>query len=179
MSSWISTYGGGQFDFLNPRKEDINLESVATSLSKLCRFAGHIDGFYSVAEHCVNVSRVLPKPFRLKGLVHDVSEAWCVDIPAPLKNLPQLKGYRDIELRVQGVVFEWVGLEPGMPHEVHVADKRMGATEARWLQNPVPNWVWTRGIYEGFQIEGWNHEKAREMFIRRFEELTWENRRTA
>jgi len=60
MTKWITTYGGRKVNLYHPFSvDDIDINDIAHSLSKLCRFAGHTKKFYSVAEHCVHVSNVL------------------------------------------------------------------------------------------------------------------------
>ena len=46
---------------LNFKKEDAILSDIATSLSKQCRYNGHLEGFYSVAEHSVIMSKALER----------------------------------------------------------------------------------------------------------------------
>ena len=54
---WMQTHTGGQFWPLDPRIEDINILDISASLSKINRYAGHTLDFYSVAEHCVLITR--------------------------------------------------------------------------------------------------------------------------
>ena len=49
---WIETYTGKQFWFLNPTPEMFDIEDIAHALSMVCRYAGHVTHFYSVAAHC-------------------------------------------------------------------------------------------------------------------------------
>jgi hypothetical protein len=52
-AQWLQTNSGGRFYPFNPRVEDVNIADIAHALSLLCRYGGHVDRFYSVAEHCV------------------------------------------------------------------------------------------------------------------------------
>ena len=45
----IRTYTGRYFDILNPQAKDVSIIDIA--LSQLCRFTGHTEEFYSVAQH--------------------------------------------------------------------------------------------------------------------------------
>lgn len=63
---------------------------VASALSNICRFAGNVRRFYSVAEHCVLVATILrarnaPPRVQLAGLLHDAFEYVTGDITSPTK----------------------------------------------------------------------------------------------
>lgn len=69
-----------------PKPEQFNLEAIAHGLSMQVRFNGHIDHFYSVAQHSVYVSRVTRlREAKLWGLMHDAAEYVIGDIPTPVK----------------------------------------------------------------------------------------------
>jgi hypothetical protein len=90
LGNWMQTQFGNQFWPLDPRPEDFDIKEIASALGKACRYAGHCFGFYSVAEHSVLVSQIVPPEFALTALMHDATEAYLVDIPRPLK--PYLTG---------------------------------------------------------------------------------------
>ena len=93
--SYINTQSGRHFNYQRQRSEDICIEDIATALSHECRFAGHTDHFYSVAQHSVLVSEMLPPELALEGLLHDAMEAYFKDIPTPLKSL--MPGYKKLD----------------------------------------------------------------------------------
>ena len=62
---WILTYSGIEFWPLDPRPEDVRIEDIAHALSMQCRFAGHCDRFYSVAEHSIRVADLVPREDKL------------------------------------------------------------------------------------------------------------------
>jgi len=57
IGDWIQMNNGKPFWPLDPRLSEITLEDIARSLSMQCRWNGHCKEFYSVAQHCVLVSR--------------------------------------------------------------------------------------------------------------------------
>lgn len=138
---WIETFTGKQFHPWDPRISDICIEDIAHALSQLCRFCGHCKKFYSVSEHCVAVSKLLMDWFphnrdlHIAGLLHDGSEAYCADMPKPLKDHPDLAGYKALELSVLDVVFDAFAVDRSLiSHKaLHEADRLMGAIEAREL----------------------------------------------
>jgi hypothetical protein len=88
----IETASGMRYDFENPKPETILLEDIAHALSNVCRFAGHIRRFNSVAEHSVLVSRIVEVTtndayWSAVALLHDGHEAYIWDAPSPVKPL--------------------------------------------------------------------------------------------
>lgn len=134
--NWMQTFSGRQFWPLDPRPEEIDLDDIATALSRACRYAGHCERFYSVAEHSVHVANVLPPHLALKGLLHDATEAYLVDIPRPIK--PFLAGYMEIEQRLWEAVARRFGLTPDMPPEIKAADNAVLLAEAEQIMKPHP-----------------------------------------
>lgn len=132
MKPTIALASGRHFNLLQPESNQPPLvEDIAHALSNLCRFTGHTNGFYSVAQHSLYVSRLLPPELELAGLLHDAAEAFIGDVSSPLKAcLPE---YRRIEQRLEAWLAKHFGIPHPMPLEVKVADLRMLATEKRDL----------------------------------------------
>ena len=170
--AWIQTHSGRRFSPTNPDHNAIVLQDIAHSLSMQCRFSGHSKKFYSVGQHSVLVSYICDSSDALWGLLHDASEAYCVDVPRPLKRSGLLQGYIDIENRVQEAVCRRFGLAYKEPPSVKIADTQLLATEARDLISPLhPDWTQPVEALP-FIIEPWGPEKTKDMFIKRFFELT-------
>ncbi len=113
--NFIYTYSGVSFSPLYASTDDIKGEDIAHALSYICRANGHFSGFYSVAQHCLScveeaVAREHPRHIQLACLLHDASEAFISDITRPVKlELPE---YREIEKRLQAVIYRRYGLDP-------------------------------------------------------------------
>lgn len=126
----IMLSNGKYMNFLDPDPDAVDIETIAASLSKQCRFSGHTKRFYSVAEHCYRASYVAPAAHALAALLHDAAEAFVVDVPTPLKSL--LPDYRVIELRFHDLIETKFNVVIDHP-EVKRADLIMLATEGRDL----------------------------------------------
>ena len=135
----IQTYTGKHVDPFNLRPEQIDIQDIAHSLSLQCRFNGHCKEFYSVAEHSIRVSNILPAEFKLWGLLHDATEAYLGDIITPIKKELCVFGplgddsLKIIEEWAAKVIAQKFGLVWPMPEEVHHADRVLLATEFRDL----------------------------------------------
>ncbi len=168
--SWIQTYSGKQFFPLDPRPEDIDIRDIAHSLSLQCRFNGHCLEFYSVADHSLHVSRLLPRELTLWGLLHDAGEAYLTDLPRPIKH--SVEGYNELEERMLEVIARRFDLPWPMPAEVLRADDVALVTEARDLMAPAPaSWGMTvEPVPEA--IVPLAPGDSEQMFLARFRELT-------
>lgn len=171
--SYISTFTGKHFDFINICAEDISIEDIAQGLSNECRFAGQIDSFYSVAQHSVHVSQIVPPEYALEALLHDAAEAYCRDLPTPLKAL--LPEYKAIEKTIQSVICDKWNLPTVISDVVHYADLTMLATERRDLDVDGDNqWPILEGIPSSdlITVKPMLPIQARAMFIHRYNQLT-------
>jgi len=128
--SWMRTFTGLQFDFLNIKACQIHILDIAHSLANQCRFTGHIKEFYSVAEHSLIVSHLVPEEFALAGLLHDASEAYLADINKPAKSL--LPQYYELEKKVQAAIAKRYDFKHGTD-EVQYADNTALIAEAKHL----------------------------------------------
>lgn len=176
--AWITTFTGKQFFHLNPQPEQICIEDIAHALSMNCRWTGHTKYHYSVAQHSVYVSYLVPFSDAKKGLMHDSPEAYIGDMNRPLKHYTEAGViYSQIEESIEKVIFEKFGLTPGIPESVKVADNQMLYTEKDQLINPSTSTMYEVGKWgtsekrANILIANWSPEFAEKMFLDRFREL--------
>jgi len=194
--TWLQTHSDRAFDFevvlrheRNRGGEDlsfIDLHDIAVSLSRQPRFLGHMGRFYSVAEHSCLVMDFLREEANVKNqnllacaLMHDASEAYMGDLPAPLKHMPQLEGYRQIEQAVMAAISARFGLTWNVDIRTLVkwadsvmlrgeAESMKGAPPRPWFDRfpraPSDTWLTSKGL-------GLDPEAAKLAFLGRAQEL--------
>jgi hypothetical protein len=169
--TWLLTATGKHFVYADPRPEMIDIRDIARALSREARFNGHASGFYSVAQHSIMVSNIVPEEYALEALLHDASEAYLKDIPRPLKAL--LPDYKAIEARVDAVVREKFGLPKQKSRIVKNADLVLLATERRDLMPADEPWPVLSGVIPlAKAIQPWSMcGVVEDLFLARAEEL--------
>jgi hypothetical protein len=176
VNHYLQTSSSKHVHPLSPSQDEIDIGDVAHSLSQQCRFLGHTETLYTVAQHCVLVSEMVPPGDALWGLLHDASEAYLCDLPAPIKRDPQMKFYRIAEEAMLTCVARKFGLAPEMPQSVMRADKVLLATEFRDV-TAVHDLAWIIAECgcepaESLRITPWPPTVAERRFLARFQELT-------
>ena len=174
----IHTHSGIIFDPLDPDPALIRIEDIAHALSHQCRFSGHTDPFYSVAQHSYEVAWRLPDELKLIGLLHAASEAYLVDLAAPLKSDPAFgASYREAERRLMEAIAARFGFTWPEPPLVREVDRRMMMTERRCFL-PVAEsaeetdlWLWWERDLRPFpeRLHAMYPWVARHMFMTEFE----------
>jgi len=168
MKHSIQTFGGRYFDLMFPEEQTYDIYDIAHALSNICRFTGHTSSFYSVAQHSVLVSMLVPDRLALKALLHDAAEAYLGDVAAPLKAL--LPAYRAIECRVEAALLASFNLDPTPDPIIKHADQRALVTEARDLMGR-PITLYSAEPTE-YRITPLRPHEAEMVFLDRFHELT-------
>lgn len=170
--SWMQTYSGLQFYPLDPRPQDVRSVDIAHSLSLICRYGGHVDRFYSVAEHCVLMSRAVAPEHALWALLHDATEAYVGDMVRPLKH--HMPDYCEAEAGVWAAIATSYRVGHHMPPEVKEADNRILLDErAALMRNTRHAWVQDiEGVQPlGVEIHGWLPGRAEGEYLARLDEL--------
>lgn len=177
--NWMQTHTGLRFHPFDPQPDQICVEDIAHALAMNCRFNGHVRRFYSVAEHSVYVSQMVPEEDALWGLLHDAAEAYISDLPKPFKD-----GIVDIygphEERILEVIATKYDLELPYSPEVKKADwgililervQALADQSIPWESVEAYDSLYGLDMLPEITIGFWSPEEARERFLERFYEL--------
>lgn len=167
----VGLYGDRFFDIVDPKPELIDILDIASALSKVCRFGGHVREFYSVAQHSVLCAQLASPAAKRHALLHDAAEAYIGDLVRPLKYIPEIyEQYSQLESKLESVIYERFGLDPVAPPEVKEIDDRVVQHEAFYLMGQP---FWSKPIHD-LGMFTWGCEHAASMFRRTFYDL-WPN----
>ncbi len=142
---WLEMVSGIAFYFGDPTMDMIRPEDIAYSLSRLCRYNGHVRRWYTVAEHtCIMSDWIMTQPWAtardgLTALHHDDAEYIIGDLPRPIKvTMPQFKALEEILDQKMAMRFGTIWPFPGWLKE---ADSRILMDERAEIMNPSTN-IW-------------------------------------
>lgn len=176
---WIHTNSGKQFSFNYTHPDQICIEDIASHLSKICRYVGAIDEFYSVADHCCNLVDYLidkgeTNPYFLLGvLLHDAPEAYLSDIAAPAKQLPEFRGYKKVEKRIYAVIAEKFGAPNDIAFHaiLDFYDKNIIRDEAQVLFEIQPSWALEYELLEAVIEISPDHRSGKQRYLDTFDDI--------
>lgn len=129
---YIRTSTGRQLYWDRVEEHDYQIKDIAHALACRVRWSGHVKVFYSIAQHSVMVSDLLPLRLKLAGLLHDANEAYLPDFPSPLKWHLKAKGVvllKDLEDRIDAAIAAKFGFPYPRDPEIKKADTIMLAAE--------------------------------------------------
>jgi len=176
----MQTFTGKIVDLQSPTPDVVDIEDVAHALSMICRYGGHCDEFYSVAEHSVVLeefaARISPKE-SLFFLLHDAAEAYLGDVVSPLKKV--LTSFVELEklwrMLAIGARYD-LSTTPEMEDQLVLLENRLVPHEVWSLFHPVSEY-WTRLYQEPepgqVTIRCWDPREAKRRFLDRFRALQW------
>lgn len=109
QDGFFNTVSGRKIDLNNPTGQMINISDIAHGLAHICRFGGHTQHYYSVAQHSILVMKLAPQHLKFAALMHDAPEAYLGDVIKPLKNIIGT-AYTDIEHKFETLICERFGV---------------------------------------------------------------------
>lgn len=158
------------FDLAKPDATGMPVEDVARALAYQPRWCGATRQFYSVAEHSVMVSLLVPKAQAYSALWHDAIESITSDTPTPLKVYLGREEMNAKLAPIEAALACWFGFSVAAPDVKH-ADLVAMATELRdllpsawmdWGHLPAPH---------PDKIVPVGPERAYDLFMARYTEL--------
>ena len=172
---WIGLLSGAQFNYNRPEDSGVTLDDLASALSNICRFSGHLPQFYSVAQHLVNTSRLVPREFAFDALMHDTAEAFTNDLPTPLKWAVPI--FKDLEVSIESAMAKKFGFNYPYHPCVKEADTNMLILEKEYVKGDKSVWPHYENIkvdhlVDLVDLKPWQPCRAKREFLERFEELS-------
>ncbi len=144
-NSTFITFSGREIDLVDVQPEQICINDIAAGLGKTCRFSGQIRRFYSVAQHSIILSKIVPDRLKKVALLHDASEAYLQDVIKPLKNLLG-SSYTDIENKFEHAIFDRFGLDFDLLLEIKPYERFVYEQECKcFREGKEEEWIeWMR-----------------------------------
>lgn len=177
----IGIFNGNFVDVRNLRDEDIDIDSIAQSLSLQCRYMGHIKHHYSVAQHLCYVSDMCRRECGVRagfaGLIHDFPEAYLHDLVRGIKvGICEQCDYATVDDWIMQQIARLVGLPDFDDYHdvVKKWDNRVLKSEVLALTKDGTKWVDLLMEIEKapVNIQRWEPEVAKYELLNRFETFT-------
>lgn len=185
---FIETVTGDLFYMSKPT---FDIEAIAYALAKNCRFNGHSSIMFTVAQHSVLVMEIMERQNKydmacwqgdpLEGLLHDATEAYLTDIPAPFKHL--LPDFRAVDGQLETTLREhfklpskktfacqradWIALF--LEADVHMRSRGTIFVDPHGYRDLALNHPTYRDLRDQVREQGWRD--VAENFKRQYERL--------
>jgi len=172
---WMITVSGRRFYPLDPRPDDLDWNDVGHHLSRLCRYGGAVEDWYTVAEHsalmCDHFLAIGDPDAARYAIVHDGPEAYIGDLIRPIK--PDIPAFRDIEAPIEIMMLDMLGLPPELPTVIKIADALIIGDERQQLfrADILARARWVVDGTLGVTCRRWDRDQARQEWLIRFRAL--------
>jgi 5'-nucleotidase len=174
---YLQTVSGRWVNPFDPDPKQLDAGDIARALANQCRFGGHCNVFYSVAQHSVIVSQLVEERGGdvedvFAALMHDATEAYLGDMPHPIKHRSPLgAAFKEAEDHLEAAIRDRFAIRPDVP-EIKRADRALLATERREFS--AESWHWPElDDVEPLELEltAWPPDEAARAFAQRYTEL--------
>lgn len=137
-----------------------SIDDIAVGLSRIVRFAGQTDVFYTVLMHTFVVSELVTRDARVYALLHDAPESMVSDVPTPWKT-DAARAHED-ELMRRICAEQGIAWPPpdDLWCEVMEADAWALEGEAHALGHRAAAEFWPRGEWGSYHFEAEYKTKA-------------------
>lgn len=178
IGPWVVTATGRMIAFDRPDLTRVTIKDVALGLARICRFAGAVREFYSVAQHSVLVAAICARhgpEVAQAALLHDAHEIALGDIPAPaiaaIEDMAGTDVVHQIKRALDAQIHMALGIAyplPGLARLAIIEADRMAlATEARDLlpDLPIDDPALTAGPRMSRPVAPWRRDDPAEKFL--------------
>ena len=174
LDQGIELLSGAMFNYNDPASSGVTIDDIASALSNICRFSGHLPRFYSVAQHAVNASLIVAPGHEKAALLHDTAEAFTNDLPTPLK--VALPVFKDLEVSIESAMSQRFGFEYPLSAEIKLADLQMLKIEKEHIKGCNAHWAVLDGVESDHLLDKvilapMTPEQAKTAFLQRWEEV--------
>lgn len=162
---------GGSYNVHDLKPHDVSVPFIALSLSKICRYIGHVgnrpEHFYSVAQHSVMMAEAILLVYgdpmiAMQALMHDAPEAYIGDMISPLKRDVGDK-IKPVEDRIEEVIFNTLDIDYPLDPIVKHVDINICLYEIEFLVKVKSN--------DTILMDLWGIEKSYDQFINMYDKL--------
>lgn len=167
---WIRTANGKRFFPFAPNTCGVDVEDIAQALSLLCCFSGQTPVFYSLAQHCIQVSRLLAPHLSIHGMLLRADAAYLGSTPTIVRS-----GCPDFFARsrdIRSCIYHALKIYLPNPQDeltVEVARDTVMSTEARDILGIENDAAQTVGALTTILVP-MSHAEARETWLLELEE---------
>lgn len=159
-----------EVDLLIPTVEMIKTNDIINSLANICRFGGHCNGTYTVAQHSVLVAMLVPDEMMREALMHDATETYVGDVIKPFKNVLG-EVFEQIENNFLQLIIEKYNLDPLNLIAVKHYDKLVYEAERDMLRFNDPERFNQLCEIAELPAHVWSHDEARTRFANLYHKL--------
>lgn len=185
LHGWsIGLFNGRMVDVRNLSDSDIDIDSIAQSLSLQCRYMGHLRHHYSVAQHLCYVSDMVTQELGCKcrasfaGLLHDFPEGMLHDLVRGIK--VGIAEGTDVYNKADDAIMERIARLAGLDNygDYHAIvkkwDNRVLKSEVLALTNASPEWLELLKAIEPapLEVDAWSSGWAKEKLLKKYYEFT-------
>lgn len=178
----ICLFNGRLVDVQNAADGDIDIDSIAQSLSLQCRYMGHIRHHYSVAQHLCYVSDMVAMErgccrAAFAGLIHDFPEGMLHDLVRGVK--VGISEGTDVYDKAEGAIMDRIARLSGLDdygeyHDiVKKWDNRVLKSEVLALTNSSPEWLELLSQIDEapLEVDPWSPAWAKEKLLKKYYEF--------
>lgn len=177
VDAGIMMRSGAYFNYNDPAAFEGSIEDIAHALSNVCRYAGHCDYFFSVAQHAVNASHAVARGHEFDALMHDTAEAVTGDITTPLKRAVPF--FKELEMQIEAGMSKRFNFTYPLSEQVKIVDLQMLKLEREVLfPDATDHWAVLDGVeieslrgLRGISMSPMGPSEAKQAFLRRYDEL--------